>query len=129
LGEKIFELPYDYELPFVDITVQLPTNKEIHYTMIFHSLMLMMVFHEIGSRKNLDSELNIFDNILNNKTFIVVILATLAIQFSFVQYGSSIVRCVPLNTRQHIICLLVGFSVLVITYIVKFISPKYFEGC
>jgi Ca2+ transporting ATPase len=47
-GELMWDIPYTKATPFFDGDV--PTNKAIHYTIIFNSFVFMTLFNEINCR-------------------------------------------------------------------------------
>ena len=47
----------------------------------------MQVFNEINARKLKSSELNVFENFFNNPLFIIILIATIAIQIACVEFG------------------------------------------
>lgn len=80
-----------------------------HYTMIFNSFVLMQLFNEFNSRKLL-GEFNILSGICNNKMFLIVSVATFALQAVMAQFGSKALKLSEdgLTGRQWAIC--VGFG-------------------
>ena len=50
-----------------------------HYTMVFNVFVLMQIFNEVNSRK-IHNELNVFDGVLKNKIFLIIVIGTLVTQ-------------------------------------------------
>lgn len=67
----------DPNVKFYDVTPE-STNKTLHYTMLFNTLILMTLFNQISSRKLEWAEPNIFKEFLNNKWFIIVLAGEFA---------------------------------------------------
>lgn len=74
-----------------------PTPKCVLYTMIFHTFVFMQVFNEINSRKLGEFEYNVFKGFFNNWLFLLIIVATCAVQCVMVEFGGVPVRCAPLT--------------------------------
>lgn len=68
-----------------------PTEKLLHYTLIFQSFVFMQLFNQINARKLEANEFNVFKNICNNSLFFVILIMTIAIQILMVQYGGKAV--------------------------------------
>jgi len=74
---------------------------------------MMQVFNEINARKLGDKEYNVFKGFFNNWLFISIIIFTIIVQCTLVQYGGIPLRCVPLTPEQHGICIALGaFSLI-----------------
>ncbi|CDW88443.1 calcium-translocating p-type pmca-type family protein [Stylonychia lemnae] len=121
-GKNIFSLTYTDSDPFY--VAQVPNfDKVLHYTLIFHTFVFMQVFNEINSRKLGEREYNVFHGFFNNLLFLLIIVFTIAVQCVLVQYGGQSVRTVPLTWQQHVICIGIGASSLIVGLIVKAILP------
>ena len=84
------------------------TNKAHHYTIIFHTFVMMQVFNEINSRKLGAYDYNVFAGFFNNWLFLFITFFTIGVQVFLVQYGGVIVRCTPLSLTEHLICVGIG---------------------
>jgi len=56
-------------------------DKTQHYTMVFNVFVLMQLFNEVNSRK-IHNELNVFEGVMKNAYFIVIVIGTLLVQAS-----------------------------------------------
>jgi len=74
-----------------------PTEKLLHYTLIFQSFVFMQLFNQINARKLEPNEFNVFKNICNNSLFFVILIMTVAIQILMVQFGGKAVQTQPLS--------------------------------
>jgi Ca2+ transporting ATPase len=68
-----------------------------HYCIFFNTFVLLQVFNEINSRKLKSEEINVFKNFFNNPLFLVILILTLVIQISVVEFGGEALKTVPLN--------------------------------
>lgn len=109
-GRDIFGFEYDNGAPFYVFTGNKmhPTERTLHYTMIFHTFVMMQVFNEINARKLGAKEYNVFKRFFSNWLFLFVVILTIVIQCVLVQYGGKPVRAVPLTYTQHGICIGIG---------------------
>ena len=103
------------------------TCKTLQYTMLFQTFVFMQVFNEINSRKLGEKEFNVFAGFFNNWLFIVITIITVVVQIALVQYGGFPVRCVPLTSTQHGICIGIGAFSLIVGIFVKFIPSRIFK--
>lgn len=98
-----------------------------HYTMIFHTFVLMNLFNQLNSRKLGWREINIFERFFNNFKFLLVLFAEFAFQYLIVFYGGAIFRTAPLAWDQHLTCFCFGFGSLLVGLGLKFL-PQSEEG-
>ena len=103
-----------------------PTQKMLHYTIIFQVFVFMQIFNLINSRK-INQELNVFAGFFNNFWFIAIFVLTIAIQCVLVELGGNAVKTFPLNLQQNLICLAIGALELVWGFILKFLPLKWFQ--
>ena len=101
-------------------------SKLTHYTMIFHSFVLMQIFNEINSRKLGERDFNVLSGFFNNGLFIFIVLITIAIQVAIVEYGGASLRTVPLSIEQHLVCVAIGLFTMIWCIFVKFIPVSLF---
>lgn len=87
----------------------------------------MQVFNEINSRK-LGQVYNVFQGFFNNLLFLIIIVFTIAVQCTLVQYGGKSVRTVPLTWQEHCLCIGIGAFSLVVSVLIKaFIPVEWFS--
>lgn len=103
-----------------------PTQKMLHYTIIFQVFVFMQIFNLINSRKIGKGELNVFAGFFDNKWFIMIFIATIVIQCVLVELGGSAVKTYPLNNQHNLICLSIGALELVWGLILKFLPIGWF---
>ena len=131
-GKDIFGFVYDDEVEFypADPSVQEALDaaeKLKHYTMVFHTFVLMQVFNEINARKLGEREFNVFKGFFNNWLFLFVIILTLAVQGALVEYAGRPARCVSLTYEQHAYCVVAGMACIFWGFFVKCIPAKWFS--
>lgn len=68
-----------------------------HYTMIFHTFVLMNLFNQFNSRKLGWKDLNIFEGFFNNFKFLLVVFLEFGFQYLIVEFGGQIFRTTPLE--------------------------------
>lgn len=138
-GGEIFNIDYKQSDPFYPTADQIlahptepwieqePTTKVLMYSIIFQTFVFMQLFNQINSRKLGEREFNIFSSFFNNWLFIVITIATFAIQVVIVQYGGRYMRAVPLTVEQNLWCAAIGAFSLPVGFLLKFIPGSWFE--
>lgn len=102
-----------------------PTARMQHYTMLFHTFVLMNTLNMINCRvigSEEQRELNIFRRLHLNWFFSVIVLAILNFQFAIVSYPflRGIFGCTPLTLSMHITAFSLALFGLVLGLAVKF---------
>jgi len=80
----------------LDLTVD-RIHKLEHYTVIFHTFVLMNLFNQFNSRKLGWKELNIFSGFFNNFKFLLIVVIEFGFQYGIIQFGGQIFRTSPLD--------------------------------
>lgn len=109
-------------------------DKSLHFTYVFHTFVFMQAFNEINARKLKPNEYNVFADICNNFMFIFIEVLTIIVQVLLVQYGGEYIKVSSLTLSQHVFCILIGMSSLIIgnyssnciALLVKFIPVRLF---
>jgi hypothetical protein len=83
----------------------------------------MQIFNEINARKLGAKEYNVFGGFFNNPLFLLILVATMVVQYFMVQIGGPSVRTVPLSDELHLICLAIGAGSLIWGVLVKACLP------
>lgn len=81
-----------------------------HFTIFFHSFVMLQLFNEINCRKLTLSDINVFKGFFLNWMFVSIIIGTFIVQVIMVQYGGKALKCSPLFLYEHMICIGIGFS-------------------
>jgi Ca2+ transporting ATPase len=97
-----------------------------HYTVVFNAFVYMQIFNMINSRK-IHDELNVFEGIFNNATFLVIFFAISIIQAIIVQLTQDVFRVSRdgLWWGQWLFCLAVGLTVFPVNFLTKFVPNKW----
>jgi Ca2+-transporting ATPase len=120
----MFDIRYDYiydEAYFVNGN---PTNRLYHYTLIFHTFMLMQLFNQFNSRNISLRDINIFERFFNNFTFIIVITLEFLVQWAIVEFGGVIFRTTPLTWRMNLTATCLGFGTILVGLALKQIPEE-----
>lgn len=84
----------------------------------------MQIFNEINARKLKETEINVFKNFFNNPLFLIILVLTLIIQISCVEFGGQSLRTVPLSLNDHLICMAIGATPVLFGPIFKLTIPS-----
>lgn len=104
-----------------------PTNKAVVYTMIFNTFIWLHIFNEFNCRKVGALQYNVFEGLIANWMFLVVVVAIGTFQILSIQWGGSAVGCAPLTVEQHAGCMLWGSTSFLISAILKWLPNKVTE--
>lgn len=102
-----------------------PTQKIVHYTIIFQVFVFMQIFNLINARK-IGDEINVFSGFFRNQWFIIIFVLTIVIQCALVEFGGRAVKTESLNVNENLICLGFGALELVWGLILKFLPLGWF---
>jgi len=123
-GDHLFGVPSDRELD------HFTWNKKngYHFTIFFHIFVLLQVFNSINARKLQRAELNVFENIFNNWLYIFIQGVIITGQILMVQFGGRALRTQPLSIQQHLACIFIASTGLVVGFLVKFLPVGHDES-
>lgn len=137
LGQSIYQLVVLLVLVFCGDNLlnissgrydDLPENKKkdptVHMTIIFNVFVWAQLFNELNCRK-IHDETNIFEGITKNRTYLIVCIFQIAMQFIIVQFTGKFFECKPLNGKQWLISILLGAGALPVGLILRLISFKH----
>jgi len=131
----------DAATPEVQATMKIGgTDKLTVYTMIFQTFVFLQLFNMINARKlgtpadpinnkPAREEFNVFRGFFNNWLFIAVIILCSAMQFGIVYLGGEFLRVDPLNWKQQLFALGLGFSMLPWNLVCKLVPSAWFVCC
>jgi P-type Ca2+ transporter type 2B len=106
---KGYNLVENSTITFYGTSVESLYKRE-HYTILFHTFVLMNLFNQINSRKLGWRDFNIFDQFFNNFLFLFVVGLEFAAQYAIVEFGGPIFRTAPLAWDQHLACFCFGLG-------------------
>jgi len=97
-----------------------------HITFIFHFFVFLQIWNMVCSRK-IHDELNIFEGISTNYTFVVIWFIIVVLQFVIIQIGGKAFRISKkgLSWQQHALAIGVALSVFIFNFLVKFIPDRF----
>ncbi|XP_068932078.1 LOW QUALITY PROTEIN: plasma membrane calcium-transporting ATPase 2-like [Petaurus breviceps papuanus] len=135
LGHAAYQLTVTFVLMFVGEELfdfesgrkaLLHAPPSTHYTMVFNTFVMMQLFNEINARK-IHGERNVFEGILSNNIFCIIVGGTFALQFLIVQFGGNVFNCTNLSPDLWLWCIFLGVGVLVWGQFITTIPSKYVE--
>lgn len=103
-----------------------PTAKTEGYTIVFQTFVFMQLFNQINARKLGEREYNVFAEFFNNPMFLIILIATFAIQMMIVEWGGRYMRAYPLSLRDNGICAAIASFTLIWGLILKFVPARWF---
>jgi len=104
-----------------------PTPKAVVFTMIFNTFVWLHIFNEFNCRKVGATQYNMFDGLITNWMFLVVISAIIALQVLLVEYGGEAMQTTKLSAKQHAACIMWGATSLLFGTILKWLPNKITE--
>jgi len=102
-----------------------------HFTILFHTFVMLQLFNEVNCRKLSLKEWNLFKGFFDNWMFLTILVVTLVIQLLLVQFGGKAVGCSPLSFEEHFLCVGLGSVTLLVALLVRALAPlkaKYFSN-
>ena len=96
-----------------------------HYTIFFHTFVMLQIFNEINCRKISMFEMNVFKDFFNNWMFQAIFWGTFAMQIIIVEFGGKLLNCSKLSFGVHLVCIGVGISGLVFGVLVRVFVRMY----
>jgi hypothetical protein len=77
------------------------------------------MFNSLNSRKLEVDDLDVFDGIGNNSMYLGVQGSIFVFQIIFVQFGGRAIRTHALTLGQHLACIIISSSSLIVSYLCK----------
>lgn len=103
------------------------TPKAVVFTMIFNTFVWMHIFNEFNCRKVGATQYNVFNGLITNWMFLVVMIGIIALQIFFVEYGGQAMQTTPLTPKQHAACILWGATTIIVSAFLKWLPNKVTE--
>ena len=103
-----------------------PVNKT--KTIIFNTMIFLIIFNQINSRKIKRNEYNVFRGISQNKMFFIIILFTVVLQIFVVQYGGKSLECHYLTKEEFLLCVGIGSGSLFVGFFARILPENLFEN-
>lgn len=99
----------------------------MHHTLIFNTFIFMTVFNEINSRVVGVRDFNVFFNFFSNWLYLGVIFGTIVLQLSMMEYLGRFMGAAKLTPQQNASCIVLGFSVLLVSLVLKATPPHWVQ--
>ena len=90
---------------------------------VFTAMVGLIVFNTFNARTQ---GLNLFENLLENRLFLIIIPAIMAIQVIFVTYGGEVLRTVGLTVQEWGYVLIVAFVIIPADLLRKVVRNHWF---
>lgn len=97
------------KVPFVKDLIRYDVDDKYFLTAFFTLFVFIGIFNAFNARTK---KINLFDNILKNKVFVIVFLLVSIIQIYFIYYGGILFRTYGLTIKELLFCLLIAFTVI-----------------
>mmetsp|Transcript_11064 Transcript_11064/g.26862 ORF Transcript_11064/g.26862 Transcript_11064/m.26862 type:complete len:1179 (+) Transcript_11064:172-3708(+) len=97
-----------------------------HYTIVFNVFVFLQVFNEVNARK-IHNELNMFQGIMYNNMFLIVLFGTIIVQILLVQIPglNTAFGCTDLDVYQWLVCIGLGFTSIPINFLIHFLPYEW----
>lgn len=120
--DNIWDIPYDNAQEVYEHGK--PTAKAVVFTLIFNTFVWLHIFNEFNCRKVGATQYNMFNGLIANWMFLVVIAAIMALQIVLVEYGGEAMQTTKLTAKQHASCIIWGSTSLLMGTILKALPNK-----
>lgn len=124
----LYSVPYWFGISYnlvntsiTDLTSVDTIYMKQHYTIVFHTFVMMNLFNQLASRKLGWSQINYLSEIFNNFWFFVVIAGEFTLQWFIVEFSlfNTIFRTQALSWPMHAACFSFGIGALLVSIIAK----------
>ncbi|CEP17534.1 hypothetical protein [Parasitella parasitica] len=124
IGQAIFQLVVTLVLLYSNV-LNYSTDSAVLQTVVFNTFVFCQIFNEVNCRR-IDSNINIFTNILANKFFIAIFFICVLGQVVIVQFGGPAFQVVALDGAHWGIAIVIGFLSLPIGVVIRLIPDDIF---
>lgn len=90
-----------------------------HFTIFFHTFVMLQLFNEINCKKLDLTDWNIFKGFFSNQMFVGIFTATFIVQIVFIEIGGEMMKCSNLTFGEHMFCMIWGAVGMCIAFIVR----------
>ena len=123
----LFYGPEIFNIPESSLMTTYNATEAQHFTIFFHTFVMMQIFNSINARKLNNKDINVFRNFFNNPMFFFIMLGIFFAQMLIVELGSSFTETSPLSYSQHLICVALGVGSLLVGLLFKLIPEEVFS--
>ena len=118
-GDHFFGVAYGVGISASQLT---PENGQ-HMTLFFNVFVFLTIFNFFNCRKLKKEEVNPFTEFFDNYIFIFIVAVIFLLELVIVEIGGQVMSMVPLTMNQHIVCIIIGATMVVWGSLVKVIVP------
>ena len=90
-----------------------------HFTIFFHTFVMLQLFNEINCKKLELTEWNVFRGFFENPMFVGILAVTFVVQVMFIEFGGEVIKCSNLTLLEHFFCFAIGALGLVVAILVR----------
>ncbi|KAI9318132.1 PMCA-type calcium-translocating P-type ATPase [Dichotomocladium elegans] len=124
IGQAIFQVVVTFVLLYGRI-LNYEIEDVVLQTIVFNTFVFCQLFNEVNCRR-IDSKLNVFHKIWNNKFFIVVFFLCVGLQAVIVNVGSIAFQVTAINGPSWALSIIVGMFSLPVGALVRLIPDHWF---
>lgn len=106
------------KIPYIKNIIRYDINDKYFLTAFFTLFVFIGIFNAFNARTK---RINLFNNIMKNKVFIIIFLLVSIIQIYFIYYGGPLFRTYGLTLKELTISLIIAFTVIPFDIIRKYI--------
>lgn len=106
------------KIPYIKNIIRYDINDKYFLTAFFTLFVFIGIFNAFNARTK---RINLFNNIMKNKVFIIIFLLVSIIQIYFIYYGGPLFRTYGLTLKELTISLTIAFTVIPFDIIRKYI--------
>lgn len=106
---------------FINSFFRASSSNEYLLTAFFGLFIFMSIFNSFNARTD---RLNILNNIMKNKVFLIIIIFIIVVQIMMIYFGGSVFRTSGLNLKEFFIMLLISITVIPVDLVRKIIIKR-----
>lgn len=95
-------------------------ESSVHFTIFFNVFVLLAIGNEVNCRQIELEEVNPFSNQGKSPLLFWMVAGELVGQYCFVQFGAAVLVVSPLSLKEHVICWLLGASIVPVGVLIKY---------
>ena len=111
----------------IDSGVDCGLRSSQHFTLVFNTFVMFLIFNEINARK-VHGERNVFSGIWRNWVFLVIVIVQIIIQVIIVQFGDDTFHTTGLHLDLWLWCVFLGGTELLIDQLLTLIPLNFLAG-
>lgn len=120
-GSKLFQIQSGWE---IEDWIE---ESSVHFTLFFNVFVLLAIGNEVNCRQIELEEVNPFSNLGKSPLLLWMVAGELVVQFVFVQFGGSLLLVTPLSLKEHVICWILGASIVPVGVLVKYCAALAYK--